>query len=387
AGVSAVAGSISGDGVYDPVKRQVVWHLPALWPGQEVILQFQADLAPDLAPGALVNLLDMEGYWDWSSGTVDQPEPQHHYYAATSEVTVLPSAGSGDLHLSARVLQGSLVANPQVTVYLNTSPEAQQFFIQEWTWDSLANRWEVAQQSGWIQLQDAAGLSVDTDTQTKIARYAWRLNPKPGAHYLGVWTADEHGQASSLDSNSLVLVNLIPAVPQPLAAGEKVQYRLPIEENDLSVYNLIVTQGTAHLYGWNPRHSFFPDYYSTPQDMGGIRVETLAYYAPESGIYILEIQALNDTLYQFVAMLPDSLVGMSTQAQAVLQVEAKDLSVARQQLAEKAAPVLDRGMQAPTTSLPEKPATFTTPWTFITAPDQPPVIVLWKYYYFPLVNK
>jgi hypothetical protein len=198
--------------------------------------------------------------------------------------------------------------------------------------------------------------------------------------------SNQDGRTSNLNEGNLLYTNLVLLAAQSLAAGDKVQYRLPMEQKSLAVFNLIVTQGTAHIYGWNPRHSFFPDYYTDAQNMGDIQVETLAFYAPETGVYVIEIQATEDAVYQLVSATPGSMTGLSDQALNILQISAETPAGAVQQVLEKGQAQALIGLQTPTTSLPLTD-TFSTPWQDIPVDSLPPAAYPQFYLFLPWVAR
>jgi len=138
----------------------------------------------------------------------------------------------------------------------------------------------MAQESGWLPY---------------AASYPWTLSPDDGVKYLGAWLADAAGNVSVLDSHGLAFTNLLNS-RQSLTDGQRIQYRFPLYHRALAVFNAIAEAGNPDLYVWQPWSGFRPHYSAT----GTGFVDTVGFVASRDGVYLVEVQAEGDTVYQLL---------------------------------------------------------------------------------------
>jgi uncharacterized repeat protein (TIGR01451 family) len=378
-GLTVLPDSITDGGHYDATTRQIVWTLHAAWPAQTRYLFFKATADSATAAAALENKLDLMSYWPWDRSCDPRvpPEPARHTYSTSTTLTVLPgasmqaSAASLPQIMSAAVVEGEIVKDPQVTLLVNASPEARFLYVKEWAWDGTLNTWSLAHESGWVPFEAATGFVVSQDDLGKHGRYDWTLSQGEGVKYLGIWVADANGQISNLNEGNLIYTNLMSASGQQLAAGQRAQYRVPMRADQLAVFTLVSLSGDADLYVWKPRAGLKPHYYSNAAPSAdGLSTDTVAFYVPEEGLYVIEVEAATETTYRLVVAGDIAGAGLSAQAQAEALSASTHLS-----LAEK-----DR---------PAHPLTLTTPFSLAGSeqlPAAPEVPKVYKYY-FPLIFK
>ena len=311
AGLTVVTETIDNGGQYDANTREIVWTLHALWPGQTRYLFFQTTAESVTEPVTLTNQVDMMGYWPWEALPGVPPEPARHYYSTTATLTVLPSVAvradaaatmsSASRILDAAVVEGEIVANPQVTLLVNATPEVRFLYVKEWVWDNALSRWSLARESGWVPFETAEDFEVSQDSAGKYGRYQWMLSEGDGVKYIGLWVADAAGQTSNVNEGNLIYTNLISAGGQQLPAGQVVQYRVKMRAEQLAILSLVSLSGDADLFVWKPRAGFMPHYYSNAiPPVQGLSLDTVGFFAPEEGMYVVEVQAATDAYYRLI---------------------------------------------------------------------------------------
>jgi uncharacterized repeat protein (TIGR01451 family) len=314
AGLTVAPDSISDEGQYDADTGVITWTLHALWPGQTRYLFFEASADETTTPITPENRLDLMAYWLWDQSVPGvPPEPARHYYSTTTTLTVVPGAdlavaaasasdSSAPRVLDAAVVEGDIVSDPEVTLVVNASPNTRFLYVKEWTWDADLNEWSLAGESGWVPFEAGAGFELTQDAAGKYGRYTWTLSDGDGVKYLGVWVADADGQTSNINEGNMIYTNRMSVEGQQLAAGQRVQYRVGWHANDLAILNLVSLSGDADLYVWKPRAGFMPHYYSNAVPTGvDLSLDTVGFFAPEEGMYVIEVEAVTDAYYRLVA--------------------------------------------------------------------------------------
>lgn len=311
AGLTVVPGSISDQGFYNPSTRVIAWTLDALWPGQMRYLTFNATADATTIPITVENQSALMAYWPWEPLPGVPPEPERHYYSTTTSVVILPGqapavastpASTAPRVLNASVVEGALVSSPQVTLLVNATQSARALYVKEWVWDAALNAWNLTGGSGWVPFESAPGLEVFQDASGKYGHYAWTLSEGDGVKYLGVWVVDAEGQISNLNEGNLFYTNLVSANGHLLPAGERVQYRIPLDAGNLTLFNLVSLSGDADLYIWKPRAGFMPHYYSNAGPAAsGLSLDTVGFWALEDGMYVMEVQAATDAYYRLIS--------------------------------------------------------------------------------------
>jgi uncharacterized repeat protein (TIGR01451 family) len=367
--------SITAGGLYDAVNRKIVWTLSALWPGEVRYLRFSATLADGLAPAQLQNNVAFEGYWEWQAGEGIPAEPAHENFATSVALDVLAGSGQSEAPRVTRlsIEQGQLVSSPDVNLLFDATLNARNLYVKEWVWDSVTKQWGLVQESGWLPFATTSNLTLTQDTARIYGKYPWMLNGQSGIHYVGVWVADARGNSSNLTEGNLIYTNLVLPAPQGLTSGQTIQYRLPFNQDEMVIFNLILTSGDANLYVWTPRHGLHPNYSGTAQDMGnGIVVKTVAFYAPESGVYVVEVQGVTDGSFQLVTTASSATTDLSPTTREILKLSGATSQEAAQELLARQAPG-----EAITTSaeLPANPITLSSPLLLSNVLDLPALVI------------
>ena len=361
-GLTIVEDSISNNGAYNDLTHEIVWTLDVVWPGETQYLFFNATADATVASVMLENRLDMMTYWPWSSDPGVPPEPAHQFFSTTNTLTVLPAGAASPVApqvFDAAVAEGEIVEDPQVTLVVNANLEAKFLYVREWTWDYSLGSWMLAQESDWLPFEAAPGFDVTEDAGGRYGRYQWTLTSGDGVKYLGVWVADAHGQISNLNEGNLLRTNLVSGSAQVVAAGQRVQYRMKLNANALAVLSLVTLSGDADLYVWQPRAGFMPHFYSNAAPGVGPSMDGLAFYVPEEGMYVVEVQAVTDAAYRLIT--DGDISGASA-----LDNETRQAQVDKVR--------------------PQHPRDFSTP--FVLSGDMPPALetpVQYKYY-MPMVH-
>jgi uncharacterized repeat protein (TIGR01451 family) len=311
--LSVLPDTIRGDGRYDDAAGVINWNLDALWPGETRYVFFSAQVAGDLAPTeplTVENRLDLLGYWVWEDPYgVLPPAPPTHAEVATTSLTILPDTGalaaqaadaSPPAIFSAAVLEGAIVEDPDVTLLIDASANAEFFYVREWVWDTVAATWTLAQESGWIPFQADEGLEVSVGGFGRQGRYQWTLSSGDGVKYLGLWVASGDQQVSQLNDGNMIYTNLASPAGQALSAGQRVQYRVPLRPGDLAIFDLVTRSGDADLYVWKPRFAFRPHFFSNDAQTG-FHLDAVGFLAEEERVHIVEVEAVSDgTIYRLV---------------------------------------------------------------------------------------
>jgi uncharacterized repeat protein (TIGR01451 family) len=303
AGLTIVEGSITDGGQYNTGTRQITWLLDVLWPGQTRYVFFNATVDSGATQGELENQAQFMSYWPWLIYPGIPDEPAHQYFSTSTTLHVLgtgPASMTPPRIYESAVKEGELVNNQDVTLVVNANPQARFLFIREWTWDSEMNTWKLSQESEWIPFIAAPGFEVSEDASGRYGRYQWTLTPGDGVKYLGIWVADVDGQTSNLNEGNLLRTNLVSTNGQVLTSGQRVQYRVALRASALEVLSLVSISGDADLYVWQPRAGFKPHFYSNGTSSGAPTMEGIAFYAPEEGMYVIEVEAATDATYRLI---------------------------------------------------------------------------------------
>jgi hypothetical protein len=288
-GLEVLPDTIGSDGVYEPASRTIAWPPRYLWPGQERPLSFSAQVDAGLPATTLNTTLTALGTWPIAE---DCPPAAHQGFLdfevtteLTTTVTVDPTLPEwADVQPPA--LYGlSIEGRPatgvrEVGLRISAAADARWMYLREWTWDAAGGTWVTAQESGW---------------RPYAASTPWTLSEGDGVKVLGVWLADEAWNISVLDRRSLTFTNLVES-RQPLADGQRIQYRFPLRAGNLAVFNAIAHEGNPDLYVWQPWNGFRPHYAAT----GTGFVDTAGFLAPRWGPYLVEVKAEGDSTYQLL---------------------------------------------------------------------------------------
>lgn len=127
----------------------------------------------------------------------------------------------------------------------------------------------------------------------------WQVDLGVVQEYLGAWVADQAYNISTLDETNMIFVNRLDG-NQILADGQRVQYRGDLEEGTWLAGLLTTVDGDPDLYAWGPRNAFRPDAYRNDTVLPW-QTEDLGHrFLPESGRYLVEVEAVGDSEYQLV---------------------------------------------------------------------------------------
>jgi hypothetical protein len=397
AGVTILPETISDEGQYDTSTRVITWTLSALWPGQTRYLSFRGTADDTTVPITLESTLNMEMSWPWAQLQGVPAEPAHYVYSTTTSFIVQPASarligeatGLSDAPriLDTSVMEGQIVDDQDVTILVNASLNASSLYIKEWTWNSSLFTWTLAQESGWVPFSTSSTFTVTQDASAKYGKYAWRLSSGDGVKYLGVWVADSGGQTSNVNEGNLIYTNLMSNGGQSLSAGQQVQYRLRMHASDLAVLSLVSLSGDTDLYVWQPRAGFKPNFYSNGTPTGdGLSLDATAFYAPEEGVYTLEVVASTDAIFRMATA--GDIPHTATLAATVSSVKLSDSQVAT--LAAQDAAMSNAGTSLPQSSQaaddvkvrPDHPTSLASPYELpaITEVENTPLTTVHTYF-------
>ena len=180
--------------------------------------------------------------------------------------------------------RGDAIVGSQVRLDISAAPDARWMYLREWKPDPTTGDWIVAKDSGWIDYAD---------------NYDWTLSEGQGVRFLGVWVADRRGNVSTLYEHSLVFVNRVDG-NQALANGQRVQYLGTLEQGTWVLALLTTVSGDPDMYIWKPRNAFWPDAFRNDTVQPGQTEDLVHQLVPESGRFLLEVQAVGDSEYQLM---------------------------------------------------------------------------------------
>lgn len=398
--LTVLTDTISGGGQYDAGSGAITWALDPLWPGETRYLFFSAQVDAGLTltePLPLENRLDVLGYWVWEDPYgVMPPAPPSYAEVATTTLTVLTgtlTSASPPWIMVAEVEEGAVVDDPQVTLFVEASTDAEFIYVKEWVWDTVSDTWTLAQESGWISFEEANGLEVSENIFSKQGRYQWMLSEGDGVKYLGVWVADANQQTTDLNDANLIYTNLMGAGGQSLDAGERVQYRVPLRADDLVIFNLVTLSGDADLYIWKPCFAFRPHYLSNASETG-FHIETVGFFAEEEGVHVVEVEAVSDGTYYRLATVGD-MPGAALLAgtRATLTSDQRATLAVQDEAMRSVYAAAPQGVQVPLQEKerPAHPLILSTPYgleeaeVLPEAPEAPPEAPVESMVYLPLV--
>lgn len=309
-GVRAVADSLStsvGTASYDAASNQVTWDVPIIWPGTEQMLYFDVEVEQQGAQ-ALTNRLTLQPYWpgldanyqyddivieDYLLDPVVIETPLTKEVSSTLALNALAAVEAAPEIYHAEVWDGEIVTEPDMEIFIDASGDTNAFRLREWTWDTVHDQWELAQESNWVTFVPTYTdqLEVYEDEIGRYGWYRWTLSPQDGVKYLSIVIRNEDGQEATLEENSMLFTNLMNRGGQELAEGEKVQYRLHLYNSELAIFNLVEFSGDANAYIWQPRNGLRPDYESvtTDIDFDGFTIDLAGFIAEENGMYVVEV--------------------------------------------------------------------------------------------------
>lgn len=273
---------------FDSATGALVWQKPALlWPGQWALRTFQAQAGAALAAGTLESTATFHAFWP------NMHDPHEQTVVKAASIAVNPALPAGADKTPPWVLVTRLskqgVAGNQAALAFTAAPDAASMLVRQWTADPTTGAWVAAGSSGWIDF---------------AAVYTATLSPGQGVKYLGVWVMDAAGNVSTLDEGSLTFVNRIDG-SQPLAAGQRVQYRADVEPGAWAVAVLTTDNGDPDLYAWAPRNAFRPDIFTNDAVGPGQSEAVGGQIVQVSGRVLIEVIAATDSQYHVAVLTPE----------------------------------------------------------------------------------
>ena len=288
-GLEVLPETITGDGTYDPASRTVAWLPQYLWPGQERLLFLSARVDAGLSATTLAVPLTAQGTWPIVANCPPEGIQGFRNLEAmttlTTTVTVRPSLPAWtDVRppefYSLRIEGQPATGVRDAMLRISAAADARWMYLREWKWDAGSGAWAAVQESGWVPY---------------IASFPWTLSEGDGVKYLGIWLADAAGNVSTLDSRGLAFTNVLGS-RQSLADGQRIQYRFPLGAGNMAVFNAITHEGNADLYVWQPGNGFRPQYAAS----GTGFVDAVGFLAHREGLYLVEVKAEGDSIYQLL---------------------------------------------------------------------------------------
>ena len=291
AGLTPVMMSLADDVTYDQAARTLTWPAQLLWPGQWVQRTFQAQAATDLPAATLENRATLHAFWP-NTDLLPPAERQRFLdheqtVTVTAGVTVNPSLPAGSdltppwVRLG-RGYQAGIVGS-QVRLDIAAAPDARWMFLREWSAEPDHRRLDGGPEQRLDQLHRHLHLDAVGGSGGQIPG---RLGGGPRRATFQPWMS----AAWSLSTGLMAT--------RSLADGQRVQYRGDIEQGTWLVAALTTVSGDPDIYAWKPRNGFRPDKYSNDTVLAGQTEELGHRFTPESGRYLLEVQAVGASEYQ-----------------------------------------------------------------------------------------
>ncbi len=225
--VTYVPSSSRPEAVYNEGTRTLTWSGVPVPAGGEVSLAFGVTGSEVDAPTLVVNSASIAGGGD----------------SLTRSTTVLLVPETPDSDTIPPVVDSLTIGdqdvlnNPVVILHISAfdNVSVSRMLIREWEWTTEDwPRWRAVQSSGWIPYQ---------------SDMPWTLSDGDGAHYVGVWVADEAGNRSRLDGRSLDFASLV--VPGArVTPFQPVPYLVQVDAGVKVTAKLVPTTGESSLYAW-----------------------------------------------------------------------------------------------------------------------------------------
>lgn len=271
--LSYVAGSVSGGGSFDSSTRTLTWQNIVVPAGEDRSLSFAVKPATTVStPTSVLNI---------ASITVN-----NQTFSRRSAIVLTPAGtpndGSRPPHVdSVRISDRDILSSRQVRLHIDAEDDQRvwRMFVREWQLSTQPTpRWSEVRSSGWIPFQ---------------SDYSWTLGAENGAHYVAVWVADEAGNTSRLDRQSVDFASLV----QPgmtVAQNVVVPYLAGYSAGANVQTTLTPRSGNADLYVWYPGSAAQPDRQSTQP---GSAAETISFTTPRAGTYLFLVRGATAASY------------------------------------------------------------------------------------------
>ena len=225
--VNYVPGSSRPEAIYNEGTRTLTWSAVPVPVGGDASLSFGVTGSDVDSPNLVVNSASIAAGGDSltrSTTVLLVPKPRD-------------TDGIPPMVDSLMIGDQDVLNSPAVTLHIsafdNTSVE--RMYIREWQWVAEDwPRWKATQSSGWIPYQ---------------SRMPWTLGDSDGAHYVGVWVADEAGNRSHLDGRSLDFASLLrPGTRVP--PFQPVPYLVQVDAGVEVTAKLVPVSGDSSLCTW-----------------------------------------------------------------------------------------------------------------------------------------
>jgi len=165
--------------------------------------------------------------------------------------------------------------SPSVTLHISAfdNESVGRMFIREWQWVAEDwPQWKATQSSGWIPYQ---------------SEMPWTLGDGDGAHYVGVWVADETGNRSRLDGRSLDFASLVrPGSRVP--PFQPVPYLLQVGAGVEIAAKLVPVSGDSRLCSW---------YTSALMDPIAVAARETKFITKNAGTYLFMVRGQPGATY------------------------------------------------------------------------------------------
>jgi len=242
-------------------------------------------------------------------GTI--PEASEVNNTVTRTVTVLSAAADGQApHVDALVIDGGRETVTDTLVHLYATATDYPLSGGEGVRDLRYIEFEYSQGARlWIPVQDSGWVSYALSS----ANYPWALTPVGGIHYLQAWARDGAGNVSHYPYQQGV--NYLP--PSDWVGRDQTRvYRQRLAQGASLQVTLTPVWGDPDLYVWPPDwDDGRPPWVSN--ENGGA-TEQLAFTAPVSGVYQIEVYGYTASQYQ---------LGIATEATIAASVMQSPTSV------------------------------------------------------------
>ena len=219
------------------------------------------------------------------------PEASETNNTVTRTVTVLsPSPDGEPPHVDSLIIEGGRDVVTHTLVHFDATatdyPQPGGVGVSdlryvEFEYNQGARLWIPVQDSGWVSYTLAR------------ADYAWTLTPVGGVHYIQAWARDRAGNVSHYPYQQGV--NYLP--PSGWVGRDQTRvYRRTLAQGASLHVTLTPLQGDADLYVWPPDwQDGRPPWVS---NLSGSTVDELAFTAPVSGVYQIEVYGYTTARYQ-----------------------------------------------------------------------------------------
>jgi len=237
------------------------------------------------------------------------PEASESNNAVTRTVTVLsPAADDQAPRVDSLVIEGGREMVTATLVHLDTvatdypqpgGEGVSDLRYVEFEYSQGARLWIPVQDSGWVSYTIAH------------ARHPWTLTPVGGIHYLQAWARDGAGNVSHYPYQQSI--NYLP-VSEWVGRDQTRIYRQALAQGAPLRVTLTPFEGDPDLYVWPPDwQAGRPPWVS---NRSGVQVDEVAFAAPVSGVYQIEIYGYTAAQYQLSIRVGATMAAFARQSAA-----------------------------------------------------------------------